>query len=126
MHTSRAFAIVLGTALLLSGDHVILAQPLLQEGENQAEEPVEPTAEAQRRELAHRRAQFEEEQQLKLQKELMRMGGERLRAEQEEMRRRDVMMRYALIIAVAVIATTLLIAFARSRVGGAGKETGER
>ncbi|HWB09718.1 MAG TPA: hypothetical protein VG826_10850 [Pirellulales bacterium] len=123
MATSKPLGIVFA-ALLLSSGQIAIAQPLLEEGEKQAEEPAELDAEElQRRELVRRRAQLEEERQLKLQEELMRLRGEQMRAEQEEIRRRDVMMRYALVIAIVVIVTTLVIAFARSRTPDAGKAT---
>lgn len=80
--------------------------------------------ESPQREAARRQAQFEEERRLRLQQELMQLRGEQMQAEQEEIKRRDTVMRYALIIAIAVIATTFLIAYARSRAAQKDDEYG--
>ena len=119
----KPFAIVFGMVLLISGGQHVSAQPLLREGDVESDADVEPDADALRqRDLARQKAQLEEERRLKLQEEFMRIRGEQMQAEQAEIKRRDTMMRYALIIAIAVIATTLLIAYARSRVAnGAGQ-----
>jgi hypothetical protein len=120
---------VMAAALFLACARITPSQPLLREGDPPIDEQSEADAEALHpQELARRKAQLEEEQQLKLQEELMRIRGEQMQAEQEEIKRRDVMMRYALIIAIAVIATKLLIAFARSRVpvkDGTANQTSE-
>ena len=72
------------------------------------------------------RARLEEERRMKLQEELMRLQGEQLLAEREAIARRDRMMRYALLIAIGVIAATLLITYARSRVAEEdGKQPGD-
>lgn len=62
------------------------------------------------------KAQLEEEARMKQQEGLMRMQGERLAAERVEIERSRKMMNYALAIALLVVGTTLLIAFARSRI----------
>ena len=110
--------------LSCSGAH---AQPLVREGDPQfeAEPDSEREAEAdaetiRRRALARQQAELEEQRRTEQQQLLMRMRGEQMLAEQEEIQRRDRMMRYALGIAIAVIVTTLLIAFARSRVNEKG------
>lgn len=92
---------------------MVLSQPLLREREP-LEEPSEPNPEQAA--SARRQAQLEEERRMKLQAELMQLRGEQMLAERQEKERNDRMMRYALWIAIAVIATTFLIAFARSRV----------
>jgi flagellar biosynthesis/type III secretory pathway M-ring protein FliF/YscJ len=129
MYVAKLFALVLTvSALLLYGGTVALSQPLLREGEpEESQQHEEPDAEEiQRRELAHEKARLEEDRRMKLQEELMRLQGEQLLAEREEIARRDRMMRYALLIAIGVIATTLLITYARSRVAEEdGKQSGD-
>ena len=99
--------------VLFSAGDMVLSQPLLRE-----REPLEQPSEAnpEQAESARRKAQLEEGRRMKLQAELMQMRGEQMEAERREKERNDRMMRYALWIAIAVIATTFLIAFARSRV----------
>lgn len=101
-------------ALLLNGVRSISAQPLLRESppENGQEADSQPDA---AEEAARRRALAAQEQRLKVQEELMRIRGEQMQAEREEQERTDRFMRYALLIAVTVIAVTLLVAYARSR-----------
>lgn len=115
---SQASAIVLLMLMLFLISGRGHAQPLWREGDSPpaAETERESDLETPRlRALARQQAEQEEKRQLKLQ-QLMRMRGEQMLAEQEEIKRRDQMMRYALVIAVAVIVTTLLVAYARSRV----------
>lgn len=119
MNTSQPIAIFLAATLLLAASSDVRAQPLLREGDAHGEQQTEPSVEElDRRELARRKAEFEEEQRMKQQEELMRMQGERMLAEREEIERNQRMMRYALIIAVFVIGVTLLVSFARSRAAG--------
>jgi hypothetical protein len=110
-------AVVFSATLLLWSNRFSFAQPLLREGDAEADQQTAPDPEeSDRSELARQKAHLEEERRLKLQEELMRLQGEQIQAAQEQIKRRDVLMRYALIISVAVVATTLLIAYARSRV----------
>lgn len=107
----KTLTIVFG--LFVFGHSAAFAQPLLREGDVEDERQTEPDDEELRRE-----AQPEDE---RLQQELMRMQGERLAAEREEIERSKKMMNYALAIALLVIGTTLLIAFARSRIAADSK-----
>lgn len=117
MTTSQPLTILFAAAVVLSTGRGVLAQPFLREGDAEAEQPADPgPEELDRREWARRRAALEEEQRMKQQEELMRMQGERMLAEREEIERNQRMMRWALLIALLVVGTTLLIAFARSRV----------
>lgn len=117
---SKTLTIIFGMSLF--GHPAALAQPLLREGDMDDERQAEPDDdELRRRALARRKAQLEEERLLKQQEELMRIQGERLLAEREEIEKSQKMMRYALAIAVLVIGTTLLIAFARSRIASDSK-----
>ena len=131
---SRSVVSVLVGALLLCGSSRVNAQPLLREGDPQPEVESESEREAEadaetirRRTLARQRAELEEQRRIEQQQLLMRIRGEQMLAEQEAIQRRDRMMRYALGIASAVIVTTLLIAFARSRVNekGVGEPPGK-
>ncbi|HEX7375714.1 MAG TPA: hypothetical protein VF278_01315 [Pirellulales bacterium] len=97
----------------------VLAQPLLRQGEGDEERQAEPDDEE--RAQSRRQAQLEEERMLEQQQELMRMQGERMAQEREEIERDRKMMNYALAIAILVVGTTLLIAFARSRVAADAK-----
>ncbi|HVX14111.1 MAG TPA: hypothetical protein VHC22_23195 [Pirellulales bacterium] len=123
MRTSQTLLLFVGLILFLPTVPLTSAQPLLREGTPDANEPAEPDAEPsapdieelRRRASGRQQAELEEERQLQVQQELMRMQGERLLEEQLEIRRRTVMMRYALAIAITVIAVTLLIAYTRSR-----------
>jgi hypothetical protein len=121
MKKSQPLTIFLAATILMSTGRAVLSQPFLREGDADTDEQAEPSDE-QRRDAARRRAdlQFQEEQRMKQQEELMRLQGERLLAEREEIERSQRMMRYALIIALVVIGTTLLIAFARSRTADDG------
>lgn len=100
----------------------VLAQPLLRQGDGDDERQAEPAdEELSRRAQARRKAELEEERLLEQQQELMRMQGERMAQEREEIERDRKMMNYALAIAILVVGTTLLIAFARSRVAADAK-----
>jgi hypothetical protein len=117
MHAFRPLTLLLSATLIIGGGRMVFGQPLLREGDVEPKEQAEPDAsELRRRAMARERAELEEERQLKVQQELMRMQGEQMLAEREKIHRQETMMRYALIIAVAVIAVTILIAYARSRV----------
>lgn len=103
--------------LSLVGVPLASAQPFLRQGDMDDERQTEPDDETlERRAFERRKAQLEEERLMRQQEELMRLQGERMVAEREEIERSQKMMRYALAIALLVIGTTLLIAFARSRV----------
>jgi hypothetical protein len=118
MNTTQPFTIFLSAIVLLAASFDVRAQPLLREGDADAEQPELSPDELERRELARRKAELEEEQRMKQQEELMRMQGERMLAEREEIERNQRMMRYALLIAILVIGATLLVSFARSRAAG--------
>lgn len=123
--TRRHFRpIVLALLFWVAGPGIVLSQPLLREGEPARDHGVEANPDVI--EPARRKAQLEEERRMKVQAELMRMQGEQMVAERLERERNDRMMRYALWIAIAVIATTFLIAYARSRVAeGSEKPPGD-
>jgi hypothetical protein len=115
MNIVKAIVIVCGVSLL--GLPAAWAQPLLREGNVDDDAQAEPDdEELERRALARRKAEHEEERLMKQQEELMRMQGELLLAERGEIERKQRIMRYALMIALLVIGTTLLMAYARSRV----------
>lgn len=117
MSTTRSAEVVFCGILLLSPSEQVFAQPLLRESEPQPEAETETDPDVLRRQaLARQKAELQEEQRMKQQQLLMQLRGEQMIEEQQEIQRRNRMMRYALFIAVAVIATTILIAFARSRV----------
>ena len=117
MFRRQHFSVVLAASLVFSGGSIVLSQPLLREGEPSDDERADTGAEDARRvESARRKAQLEEERRMKVQADLMRMQAEQMVAERLQRERNDRMMRYALWIAIAVIATTFLIAYARSRV----------
>ncbi|MGH7134382.1 MAG: hypothetical protein ACREHD_01500 [Pirellulales bacterium] len=125
MNRSQAFTIFSAAMILMATVSDVRAQPLLREGDAGAEQQAEPTPdELERRESARRKAEFEEQQRMKQQEELMRLQGERMLAEREEIERNQRMMRYALIIAVVVIGATVLVSFARSRAAGGDERPG--
>lgn len=116
----KTLTIVFG--LFVFGLSAAFAQPLLREGDAEDERQTEPgDEELQRRALARRKAEAEEESLLQQQQELMRLQGEHMAKEREEIERSQKMMNYALAIALLVIGTTLLIAFARSRIAADSK-----
>lgn len=99
-----------------------LAQPLLRQGDGDDERQAEPDdEELARRAQARRKAELEEERRIEQTQELMRMQVEHMAIEREEIERNRKMMNYALAIAILVVGTTLLIAFARSRVAADAK-----
>lgn len=115
MNTIKALSVVV--VILLLPLPTASAQPFLREGDVEEDSQAEPDDdELKRRALARRKAQLEEERLMKQQEELMRLQGELLLAERAEIDRKQKMMRWALMIALLVIGTTLLIAYARSRV----------
>lgn len=116
----KTLIVVFGVSLV--GLPPASGQPFLREGDAGDERQTDPDDEdLERRALARHKAELEEERLMKQQEELMRLQGERLAVEREEIERSQKMMRYALAIALLVIGTTLLIAFARARISADSK-----
>ena len=129
MSIPKPLAMVLGATLLLNVGGLTCAQPLLRPGEPDARQEAgeeQDPEEARRQALARQKARLEEERRLKLQGELLRLQGQQIEAERIEKERADRMMRYALWIAITVIAITLLTAYARSRSDGDGEKERQR
>lgn len=112
MYTLKLFTIGLGAALVLSGGWLACAQPPLRDGDAEADRRAEPDGEAIHRfQPEGEKAQ----EQLKLQEEIMRLGAQQAAADRQRKQATDRMMWYALMIAITIMAVTLLVTYARSR-----------